>query len=118
MSAYTTSLEHILAELARLEVLLRVQVWRMRQRDPGSEEGGLSTFYIPEAEIDELLDRGIGAFSGATIAVPPEMLEVVRGKLDLMSADIARCVTESLRQGVYLRLVALAHLFELSPFDL
>ena len=31
-SAYTTSLEHILAELERFDLLLRIQAWRAGQR--------------------------------------------------------------------------------------
>ena len=55
---YATSLQHILAELERLDLLLRIQVWRAR-RGRG-EAGELAAFYIPEAEADEFLDKAIG----------------------------------------------------------
>src|SRR3954453_1520233 len=116
MSAYTTSLQHILAELERLDLLIRIQVWRARQQH-GDQEAGLPAFYISEAEIDTLLERTIGAPSWAAIPLPPALLEPVQARLDELAAVIVQRTAESLRQGMYLRLVALAQLFDLAAFD-
>src|SRR5262245_29626237 len=116
MSAYTSSLQHILAELARLDLLIRAQVWRARQRH-ADEEQGLPAFYIPEAEVDTLLEAAIGAPTWAAVPLPPDLLEPLQARLDQMAAEIAQRTAESLRQGIYLRLVALAHLFGLAAFD-
>src|SRR6266566_8493818 len=113
MSAYTTSLQHILAELARLDLLIRAQVWRARQRHAG-EQAELSAFYISEAEIDTQLETAIGAPTWAAIALPPALLEPLQARLDELADEIARSTAESLRQGGYLRLVALAQLFDLA----
>lgn len=113
---YDTSLEHILAELERLDLLLRVQVWRARQGR--GEAGELAAFYIPDAEADELLDKAIGAPTWAGVPLPTQMAADVQGRLDQLSRDIAEHTAESLSQGIALRLPVLAGLFDLAPFDL
>ena len=70
MDGYGTSLEHVLAALERLDLLLRVQVWRARQRHGDTGED-LGAFYIPEAEADALLDKAIGTPTWATVPLPP-----------------------------------------------
>ena len=53
MNYYTGSVQHLLAELERIDLLIRVQVMQARQlHQRDSEFQGL---YIPEAEVDELL---------------------------------------------------------------
>ena len=117
MGHYTTSLQHVLAELARLDLFIQVQVWRARQRHSNEEEG-LPAFYIPETEVDALLAKVIGPPTWATVPLPPDMQESIQLRLDQMVADIVQGTEESLRQGVFLRLVALARLFALTTFDL
>jgi hypothetical protein len=113
---YTTSLEHVLAALERLDLLLRVQVWRSRQRHDDAEEE-LAAFYIPEAEADALLDKAIGAPTWATVPLPSELREALQTRLDRLAADIAQHTAESLRRDVSLRLVELARLFDLTTLD-
>jgi SpoVK/Ycf46/Vps4 family AAA+-type ATPase len=115
MNDYSTSLQQILAKLKRLDLLLRVQVWRARQRHSDAEE--LAAFYIPEAEADALLDKAIGAPTWAGVPLPPELRATLQTRLDQLSADIAQHTAGSLRQGVSLRLVELARLFDLTAFD-
>ncbi|WP_327396842.1 AAA family ATPase [Streptomyces phaeochromogenes] len=108
-SRYTDSTQHLLAELARLDVLLGRQVRRARRshREPADE---LSALYITEAEVDRLLD--------GTLDTPPDDGEPeTEAELDRLSAGIAVRVAESVRDGVSLRLVALAGLFDLHPVD-
>lgn len=112
---YRTSLEQILAELERVDLLLRVQVWRARQRR--GEAGELAAFYIPDDEVDELLDKPIGPPVWAGVPLPPELVADVQGKLDRLAEDLAERTAESLSNGVPLRLVALAGLFDLSAID-
>ena len=55
MNRYASSLEHLMAELERIDLRLRLQVTRMRQRygQPGSDE--FRGLYISEEEIDDLM---------------------------------------------------------------
>jgi SpoVK/Ycf46/Vps4 family AAA+-type ATPase len=116
VEAYASSLEHVLAELERLDLLLRVQVWRARRRHREADEE-LAAFYVPEAEPDALLDRAIGTPTWAGVPLTPELREAVQARLDQLSADVARRTAESLRRGVPLRLVELARLLDLTAFD-
>ena len=111
-----TSLQHVLAELERLDLLVRLQVWRARQRQ-NARGDDLAAFYIPEDEPDALLDKAVGAASWATVPVPSELLDAVRARLDQIGGEIAARTAESLRQGVPLRLAQLARLFQLTAFD-
>jgi hypothetical protein len=113
---YRTSLQQILAELERLDLLLRVQVWRARQGR--GEAGELSAFYIPDDEADKFLDKAIGAPAWAGVPLPPELRADVQARLDELSADIGRHTQESLRAGVPLRLAELVQVFGLTSFDL
>ncbi len=113
---YTTSLQHVLAELTRLDLLLRIQVWRFRQ-STGAHNEGMSAFYIPDAEIDALLDKPVGVAAWAAVPLSTEAAEQAVEQLERLSAEIAERVAESTRQGVCLRLVALAGVFDLAPFD-
>ncbi|MGH3943124.1 MAG: ATP-binding protein [Pseudonocardiaceae bacterium] len=113
---YSTSLQHVLAELARLDLLLRIQVWRLRQSN-GAPDEGLSAFYIPDAEVDALLDKPVG-FPAWVVAQPAiEVPENAVEQWEQLGAEIAERVAGSVREGVYLRLLALAELFELASFD-
>jgi len=112
---YTTSLQHILAELERVDLLIQIQIRRARQvHMADSEFQGLC---ISEQEIDELLAQPLGMPSWATTPGPLSMADV-RSVLDQLAGEIAQRKAESLRQDVTLRLEKLAHLFRLIPFDI
>jgi len=111
---YITSLQHILAELERVDLLIQVQVRRARQiHIADSEFQGLC---ISEQEIDALLAQPIGLPRWASALSPSSRTEV-QTAFDQMAADIDKRKAESTRQGVTLRLEELARLFYLTPFD-
>src|SRR5262245_55821863 len=105
---YGGSLDHLRAELARIDLLIRGQVARVR-RDDGDAWRGLS---ISDAEVDALLARGLGA--------PPwdagdGALDDVRALVDQLGAAIdRRCACTA----VPLALVELARRFALTRFDI
>jgi hypothetical protein len=113
---YAASLQHILAETERLDLLLRIQVWRVRQAR--GEPGEMASFYVSEAEADEFLDRVLGAPAWAGHRLPDDLREIAQARLDQLSAEIDRHTAQSLARGVPLRLARLAELFGLSQFDL
>jgi SpoVK/Ycf46/Vps4 family AAA+-type ATPase len=112
---YTSSLQHILAELERIDLLVRVQVWRARQAQ--SIDGEFQGLYISEQEVDDLLAGSAGLPRWAT-APTAQALAEVQATLDQMADQIARLKAKSARQGVTLRLDELARLFQLTPFDI
>lgn len=100
---FVTSQQHVLAELARLDVLLGAAVGRMRGHADASD-AGLSAYVISEAEVDALLD-------------PPVDITGPAAEADALREQIAGRVASGVRAGAQLRLVALAQLFGLSQFD-
>ncbi len=114
MSYYRTSVEHILGELERLDLLIRVQV--ARAREAIASDDGWHGLYISEQEVDRLVDQPTGLPAWAT-AKGPLHQDDVRRQFQRMSAHVTRLKQESLRRGVTLRLDELAAKFQLEPFD-
>ncbi len=115
MSPFAHSLQHVLAELTRLDLLLRVQVWRIRQAQ--TDGADLQAFYITEAEIDALIERTIATPIWASVALPAEQVAELQATLDAMDKQITQQVAASQAAGVSLRLNALVQQFGLSAFD-
>lgn len=114
MIYYSASTQHILAELERIDLLIRVQVWRARQLHTGDDL--LAGLYISEEEIDALMAEPAGLPRWAADSAPRSRPEV-QAALDRIEAGLAQFRAESVRQGVDLRLEALARLFQLTPFE-
>jgi SpoVK/Ycf46/Vps4 family AAA+-type ATPase len=114
-SAYASSLEQIGAELERLDLLIRFQVWRARRR--AGEDDALRAAYVAEDEPEELLDRIAGTPAWAAVALPAELLDGAQARLDELTGAIERRTVASLEAGTPLRLVALAGAFGLGPFE-
>jgi hypothetical protein len=109
--AYTTSWEHLADELKRLDLLIHL---RLKQRQP-APPGPLDQFkglVLDEEEVTHLLN--------APADTPPagdrEQLALAE-ELDRLSARIDERREASLREGVYLALPHLSHLFHLTPFE-
>ena len=111
---YATSLQHILAELERVDLLVQAQVQRARQVQ--AADGEFQGLCITEHEVDALLAQPVGMPRWATASALLSMAEV-RPALDRMAADVACRKADSARQGVTLRLDELARLFQLTAFD-
>lgn len=114
MSGYNNSLEHLLEELRRIDLLIHLQVLRFRMT--GLREGDeLRGLYIKEDEIDALLEGG-GLFQDEVRESSPQLQAYVE-HLTAWEAQISEKKTASLQEGLTLRLERLRELFQLSPFD-
>jgi len=111
MEPYSTSLQHVLAELERIDFLIRAQVHRARQT--AQEEGELQGLYISEQEVDALLAGPAGMPRWAALPHRPD-IEVALVRL---ADEIADRKSESVRLGIELRLDELSRRFALTPFD-
>jgi len=117
MEPYSTSLEHVLAELERIDLLIRAQAERARQ--VAAEEGELQGLYISEQEVDDLLAGPAGMPRWAAVPPRPDVEEA----LAHVAAEIAARKTASAGvgsgtgSGTGLRLDELARRFALTPFD-
>jgi AAA+ superfamily predicted ATPase len=98
---YQTSLDHILDELARIDLIIRNQVKKWRQYGKNTDFLGL---YVSEEEIDSLLE--------------PERPEVGdMSEIKAFEMKIAERKTASLQRGVELKLELLRCLFDLSALE-
>ena len=110
---YASSIEHILGELERIDLLIQVQIRRARQLHQDDEFQGL---YISEQEVDALLARPIGM---PRWAVPPDDLSGRDRETNLLelNALLLERKNASQEQNIPLRLVTLAKSFHLSSLD-
>jgi ATP-dependent 26S proteasome regulatory subunit len=115
MDPFADSTAHLLAELERIDLMIRARVAHLRRTQVEDEH--FRGLYISEDEVDALLARPLGQ---------PQWLE--RGDagrltglddaLQELTAAIARRRAASLQQGIDLRLDRVARLFRLDRFDL
>ena len=81
MKSSSSSRQHLVAELGRIDLLLQLQLWRVRQAHAsGDQYRGL---YIGEDEVDGLLNRSLGQpHWSAAPPTPPELLAALRSAAD------------------------------------
>jgi ATP-dependent 26S proteasome regulatory subunit len=115
MTPFPNSDAHLLAELERIDLMIRARIAHLRRIQ--AEDEHFRGLYISEEEVDALLARPLGQ---------PQWLG--RGDQAHLSASDKACLglaevntrrrDASLKQGIDLRLDRLARLFDLDPFDL
>jgi hypothetical protein len=113
LSFFSSSLEHLQAELTRLHILVQLQVNRARSFQGGERE--LRGLVIQEQEVDMLLSVPFG--------LPDWVAERKsathdRKKLSQLKARADRKKRESLARSIRLRLEELRVLFDLDEFDM
>jgi hypothetical protein len=114
LAPYETSLQHVLAELERIDLLIRVQVWRARQLHQSDQE--FQGLYISEQEVDDLLAEPAGMPRWAVAA--RQGAADVPEALDGLAQVLAARKAASEERGVVLRLAELARRFGLSAQEL
>lgn len=115
LEAFATSLQHILAELERIDLLIQLQVWRARQLHQVDEQ--FQGIYIPEEEVDELLASPAGLPAWALASLPLEQPQVQQA-LDQLLLVIAGRKAAAKQKGITLRLDQLQQIYQLSTIEL
>src|SRR5215813_6953346 len=110
VSAFASSLEHLLAELERIDLLIAAEIARARRLHAGDEQ--FRGLYISEAEVDLLLRQPVGQprWAGTGMAV----LEHGGAALDQIRLLNRRRSAQSVKDGIELRLECLERCFGLS----
>ena len=110
-----TSLEHILAELERVDRLIQLQVWRLQKLR--SLDDRFQGLYVTDEDVDRLLGQPIGYPAWRTRAelFNPETDEPAAKQRETVLAFRAMA---SQTQEVPLRLLSLANKFGLDAIDL
>ncbi len=100
MSTVVHAHSHLFAELARLDLLLRRQIVRLRAADPGALDDPYRGLYVPDAQVDSLLRTGASASTAgasASSATGPRQAEPAEAQA--LSAEIARRRAENWRHA-------------------
>ncbi|MDB5998700.1 MAG: ATPase, family [Rhizobacter sp.] len=118
--AFATSLDHVLAELERVDLMIRARVAHLRRVQ--QEDEHFRGLYISEQEVDALLERPRGApqwldGNSSDPAADAGRLDAVDDALRGLAETLAARRSASLAAGIELRLHTLARIFELDAFD-
>jgi len=112
--AFADSVEHLLAELERIDLLIRARVAHLRRAQ--TEDEHFHGLYISEQEVDQLLGKPLGAPQWLMQA-EPERWAGIDASIGQLAAAIALRRRHSAQQGVELRLDRLHELFGIEPFE-
>lgn len=113
MLAFKDSLAHLLAEMERIDLLIRFQISRRCKLQAEDEQ--FRGLYISEQEVETLLHKPIGRpqWLLPSSATPADLA----CELSEIELQISTRKQQSLNDGIELRLEQLRRLFNLSPFD-
>ena len=112
-SMFASSLQHLLAELERIDLLIAAEVARARRLHMDDEQ--FRGLYISETEVDLLLRQPAGQPRWAGTAPAP--LEH-QSTLDELRRRNAQRGEQSVHRGIELRLERLEQIFGLDPFEI
>ncbi len=110
--AFENSLQHLLAELERIDLLIAAQVARARRLHGDDEQ--FRGLYISEEEIDGLLRQPTGRPRWARAPTTLNELGPALDKIDSLNRSRKE---ESVRRGIELRLDRVQHSFGLDAFE-
>lgn len=117
--SYENSLQHLQEELKRIDLLIFLQIQSLREerlKAPPNEYMGL---FISEEEIDEILEeKNILNRENDSSASSKVATENIDRFLQTLQSDIPQKTTASLDKGIYLPLMHLSYLYNLTPFEI
>jgi MoxR-like ATPase len=114
MDYFANSREHLLAELQRIDLLIRAQVACARKLQADDEQ--FRGLYISEEEVDALLQQPLGRpYWWSPGEIPAGPLEAILAQLE---QQLSRRKQQSLSRGIELRLERLQQLFQLDSFEI
>ncbi len=107
---YRESFAHLSDELKRLDLLIKLQVCRLRAGMP--EQQPESGIYISRDQVDRLLQQGC--------AMAPDTPETmaIRRQLELLALEIGARVGASQQEEIFLSLPCLGQMFVLSAIEM
>ncbi|MDY6918288.1 MAG: ATP-binding protein [Chloroflexota bacterium] len=118
-TGFGTSLEHLLAELGRIDLMIRLRLHQARLRDPGTVEDEFRGLYISEGEVEAFLAGATPLFGDDAWSCAGDAgVVAIEDALEQRRREIARRKAVALSNGVEMRLHRLSQLFGLSAFDI
>jgi len=114
---FQSSLDHVLAELRRIELKLHLQLIKLRRADQAGE-GEFRGLYVSEGDVDTILAGSSLIQSGGSLQPDDASYKTLAESWRQFETGIAERKNESLRRGLILRLHELQQSFRLSEFDI
>ena len=114
-SAFSSSTEHLLAELERIDLLIRARIAHLRRAQ--IEDEHFRGLYISEQEVDELLGKPLGVPQWMSATEPGRWADI-DSSLGTLDADLKARARQSIEDGTELRLERLRRLFGLERFEI
>jgi ATP-dependent 26S proteasome regulatory subunit len=111
------SLQHLLAELERIDLKLRSRVLQLRSQYNRSADQEFRGVYISEEDMDDILTTP-ACFRKTTSRSNDAASEPLEENLRQVELEIKKIKAGGLQQGVTLRLEQLRQMFCLTPFEL
>lgn len=114
MKYFSASIEHILAELERIDLLLQVHIWQARQTQIA--DPAFRGLYLSDDQIDHLLAKPIGQPHWVSTPNPLKATGILES-LKALRESINQQKVLSIKRGVHLRLNSLTDKFKLSDLE-
>jgi SpoVK/Ycf46/Vps4 family AAA+-type ATPase len=111
MMIYKNSLEHLIAELRRIDLIVNLNLEKVRA-ERGTSCDEFQGLYISEEEVDTILKKSPYEFKSDD-AWAQQLL-----KIETLGKEIDEKKAQSLIQGKKLRLHIFSKLFKLTPFEI
>lgn len=112
------SLDYTLAQLTRLDLLIRREVLCLRFHQGQRTDDEFRGLYVSAEEVDGLLNRSLAPAALLTPELPAsDQLTALTVALDALDAQLAALAEASRTQGALLRLEHLSQLFGLSALE-
>jgi ATP-dependent 26S proteasome regulatory subunit len=116
---YEHNLQHVLAALRRLDVLLELRVLTFRRQHKLTEPREFRGLYIADEEITAAFQSPVATAGQQPMSEQEAQLEQeLHDRLAEQNQQLHHQATASLRQGTVLYLPLLANIFELSAFEI
>src|SRR5688572_9985479 len=108
--AYRNNQDYIGDQLRKLDTLIRQRTLAIRRNAPTAASNDLASVYISHDEVDHLLNPDSFAAKDGDVRAIQESAKQQQHEIQVR-------VAQSAREGVFLALPQLAHVFSLSPFE-
>src|SRR5690348_13652269 len=112
--AFRDSLSHLLAEMERIDLLIRYQIAHRSKLQTEDEQ--FRGLYISDQEVESLLRKPIGM--PQWLVSQTEIQTDAAARLEQIENRISERKQQSVQEGVELRLDRLSKIFELGRFDI
>ena len=114
---FRTSLEYTMAELRRIELILKFKIKEQRQRQAGDNNEKLRGLFVSDEEINQILGDKVDQDESTRCGNEAHDSTLLSELTDRLEKSIARRKKESHLHGVSMRLDFLTNLYGLGRFE-